>query len=122
MNVNAKAEPRHLLLEYSLEKLYFTAMKKTERILGIVAVSLFTVGILFKMMPLAGQRHHPPGLVPSLQFRISSSAAAIKSGFQTVVTTVRGSIQKGDDPYTLKREHLLAKWGNYQIRYFFGNR
>ena len=51
-----------------------------------------------------------------------TKAAAIKSGFQTVVTTMRGPIQNGDDPYRLKREHLLAKWGNYQIRYFFGNR
>jgi peptidoglycan/xylan/chitin deacetylase (PgdA/CDA1 family) len=46
--------------------------------------------------------------------------AAIKSGYQTVVTTIRGTIQKGDDLYLLNREHLLAKWGNYQSRFFFG--
>ncbi len=45
---------------------------------------------------------------------------AIKSGYQTVVTTIRGSINKGDDPYLLNREHLQAKWGNFQVRYFFG--
>ena len=45
---------------------------------------------------------------------------AIKSGYRTVVSTTRGTIQKGDNPYLLNREHLLANWGNYQSRYFFG--
>jgi len=45
---------------------------------------------------------------------------AIKSGYQTIVTTIRGTNQKGDDPYLLKREHLIAGWGNYQMKYFFG--
>ena len=45
---------------------------------------------------------------------------AIKSGYQTIVTTVSGITREGDDPYLLKRRHLLAKWGNYQIKYFFG--
>lgn len=43
---------------------------------------------------------------------------AIKSGYQTVVTTNGGTIRKGDDPYFLNRRHLLAKWGNYQLKYF----
>lgn len=46
---------------------------------------------------------------------------AIETGYLTVVTTHRGIIQKGDDPYLLNREHLLAGWGNYQSRFFFGN-
>jgi serine phosphatase RsbU (regulator of sigma subunit) len=43
----------HLLVEYSRDKLYFTGVKKTERILGIVAVSLFLLATFFKM------RHWP---------------------------------------------------------------
>lgn len=45
---------------------------------------------------------------------------AIKNGYRTVVTTIRGTIRKGDDPYLLNREHLIAGWGNYQIKFFFG--
>lgn len=45
---------------------------------------------------------------------------AIESGYLSVVTTHRGIIQKGADPYLLNREHLLAGWRNYQSRFFFG--
>jgi peptidoglycan/xylan/chitin deacetylase (PgdA/CDA1 family) len=41
-------------------------------------------------------------------------------GYKTVVTTHRGIIQKGDDLYRLNREHLVAAWGNQQLKYFFG--
>lgn len=46
---------------------------------------------------------------------------AIETGYQSVVTTHRGIIRKGHDPYLLNREHLLAGWGNHQSRFFFGH-
>ena len=45
---------------------------------------------------------------------------AIKSNYQTVVSTHGGTTRQGDDPYLLNRRHLLAKWGNYQLKYFLG--
>lgn len=47
---------------------------------------------------------------------------AIETGYKSVVSTHRGIVQQGDDPYLLNREHLLANWGNHQSRFFFGNK
>lgn len=44
---------------------------------------------------------------------------AQRLGYQTFCTTDRGKTQKGDDLFLLKRDHLLAGWGNYQLKYFF---
>ena len=44
---------------------------------------------------------------------------AQKLGYQTFCTTDRGKTQKGDDLFQIKRDHLLAHWGNYQLKYFF---
>lgn len=46
---------------------------------------------------------------------------ARKLGFKTAVTTNRGKEQQGGNPYLIHRDHVLAKWGNYQLRYFFGD-
>jgi peptidoglycan/xylan/chitin deacetylase (PgdA/CDA1 family) len=45
---------------------------------------------------------------------------AKKSGYKTFTTTNRGATFAGNDLYTLKRDHLLANWANYQLKYFFG--
>ncbi len=41
-------------------------------------------------------------------------------GFKSFATTNRGKMQKNDNLYQLRRDHLLAEWGNYQLKYFFG--
>jgi len=41
-------------------------------------------------------------------------------GYKTFATTNRGKMEKGDDLYTLRRDHLLANWDNFQLKYFFG--
>ncbi len=41
-------------------------------------------------------------------------------GYKTFATTNRGAVTVGSDLYQLKRDHLLANWGNYQLKYFFG--
>lgn len=40
-------------------------------------------------------------------------------GYKSFSTTQRGKMQQGDDLFLLKRDHLLAGWGNYQLDYFF---
>lgn len=41
-------------------------------------------------------------------------------GYKTFATTNRGTVSTGSDLYQLKRDHLLANWSNYQLKYFFG--
>lgn len=45
---------------------------------------------------------------------------AKKSGYKSFATTDRGIMKKGDDLFQIKRQHLLANWGNNQLTYFFG--
>jgi len=39
-------------------------------------------------------------------------------GFRSLLTTNRGANRKGSSPYMINRDHMLAGWGNYQLRYF----
>lgn len=39
-------------------------------------------------------------------------------GYLSFLTTERGLNYKGADPFFIKRDHLIAKWGVYQLRYF----
>lgn len=41
-------------------------------------------------------------------------------GYQSFATTDRGRMKKGDDLFQVKRQHLLANWDTYQLKYFFG--
>ena len=50
-----------------------------------------------------------------------TTALCKKLGYKSFATTNRGKMQNGDDPFLLKREHVLAHWGNYQLKYFFGD-
>jgi peptidoglycan/xylan/chitin deacetylase (PgdA/CDA1 family) len=45
---------------------------------------------------------------------------AAKLGYKSFATTDRGIMKNGDDLFLLKRQHLLANWGNNQLKYFFG--
>ena len=42
-----------------------------------------------------------------------------QSGYRSMLTALRGANRKGDTPFLIKRDHTLANWGNYQLRYFF---
>ena len=48
-----------------------------------------------------------------------TTAIARKSGYLSFSTTDRGKMESGGDPYLLKRDHLLANWENFQLKYFF---
>ena len=49
-----------------------------------------------------------------------TTGIAKKVGYKSFATTNRGIMEKGDDLYQLRRQHLLANWGTYQLKYFFG--
>jgi hypothetical protein len=41
-----------------------------------------------------------------------------QSGYLSMLTTQRGANRKGGSPFLIKRDHVLASWGNHQLRYF----
>ena len=44
---------------------------------------------------------------------------AKKVGYTSFATTNRGKMVNGENLYLLKRDHVLAQWGNFQLKYFF---
>lgn len=46
---------------------------------------------------------------------------AKESGYRSFFTTERGPNLIGTDVLRIKRDHMLAGWKDYQLRYFFGN-
>lgn len=61
----------------------------------------------------------PWGLVNIDFDPVVTEPIAKKLGYKTFATTQRGKTHSGDNLYLLKRDHVLAGWGNYQLRYFF---
>lgn len=45
---------------------------------------------------------------------------AAAAGYASFLTGHRGANLAGASPYDIRRDHVLANWGNYQLRYFFG--
>lgn len=45
-------------------------------------------------------------------------ALARQVGYASFASGVRGAMTPGGDPFALKRDHLLANWGEHQLRYF----
>jgi peptidoglycan/xylan/chitin deacetylase (PgdA/CDA1 family) len=41
-------------------------------------------------------------------------------GYRSFLTGHRGGNLAGGSPFDIRRDHLLANWGNYQLRYFLG--
>lgn len=46
---------------------------------------------------------------------------AEENGYKTVVTTNRGLVTGDENPYLIKRDHVIANWSNNQLNYFFGS-
>lgn len=40
------------------------------------------------------------------------------AGYQSMLTTDRGPMYGGGDPFHIRRDHMLANWGPSQLRYF----
>lgn len=59
---------------------------------------------------------------PGRDFDIGRDPLITKeSGYRSFFTTERGPNVTGADVFRIKRDHMLAGWGNYQLRYFFRN-
>ncbi len=48
-------------------------------------------------------------------------AMAKDAGYVSFLTGHRGANRKGASPLDVRRDHFLANWGNYQLRYFLGD-
>ena len=48
-----------------------------------------------------------------------TSTIARAAGYTSFATTARGKTTHGADLFVLKRDHVLANWENFQLRYFF---
>ena len=57
--------------------------------------------------------------IPGRDFNVERDPdLARQAGYKSMVTTQRGAMRPGDDPYRIRRDHVLANWGNHQLRYF----
>lgn len=45
-------------------------------------------------------------------------ALAHQAGYASFATTARGAMRAGDSPLFIRRDHTLAGWGDYQLRWF----
>jgi peptidoglycan/xylan/chitin deacetylase (PgdA/CDA1 family) len=45
---------------------------------------------------------------------------AADAGYKSFLTGHRGANRTGASAFDVRRDHLLANWGNYQLRYFLG--
>ncbi|MBM09210.1 MAG: hypothetical protein CMF69_06500 [Magnetovibrio sp.] len=63
----------------------------------------------------------PPYGIPGKHFDLKRETATVKDlGFASLVCGVRGPNKTGANPFSIKRDHLLANWGQHQLRYFLG--
>lgn len=56
---------------------------------------------------------------PVLDFRVDRDPEIARSlGYRTFLTTRRGSNAHKSEPYMVERDHMMAGWGVFQLRYF----
>jgi hypothetical protein len=46
---------------------------------------------------------------------------ARRVGYKSFLSAHRGAMRQGGSPMMVRRDHLLAGWGNAQLRYFFSS-
>jgi peptidoglycan/xylan/chitin deacetylase (PgdA/CDA1 family) len=57
--------------------------------------------------------------IPETDFdRARDGELARDAGYRSFATGTRGPTRRGADPFLLNRDHVLANWGNHQLRYF----
>jgi peptidoglycan/xylan/chitin deacetylase (PgdA/CDA1 family) len=57
---------------------------------------------------------------PDVDFRTDRDyELARRVGYRSFLTTQRGSVHRTSTPMAIERDHTLAIWGLYQLRYFF---
>ena len=61
----------------------------------------------------------PPYGIPEKDFFLERDGTlARETGYRSLATGWRGAMRQGDDPFRLRRDHLIAGWGKHQLRYF----
>ena len=48
-------------------------------------------------------------------------AMAARAGYKSFLTARRGAMVRGGSAMMIRRDHVLAGWGDYQLRYFFSS-
>jgi peptidoglycan/xylan/chitin deacetylase (PgdA/CDA1 family) len=57
--------------------------------------------------------------IPGRDFDPQRDPALVRAaGYKSMLTTERGAMRSGDDPFRVRRDHMLANWGVHQLRYF----
>jgi peptidoglycan/xylan/chitin deacetylase (PgdA/CDA1 family) len=57
--------------------------------------------------------------IPNHDYNVERDPNLVRaSGYKSMSTTERGATRQGALPHRLRRDHTLANWGNYQLRYF----
>jgi peptidoglycan/xylan/chitin deacetylase (PgdA/CDA1 family) len=57
--------------------------------------------------------------IPDHDYNVERDPRLVRaSGYKSMLTTKRGATRRGASPYQLCRDHILANWGNHQLRYF----
>ena len=60
-----------------------------------------------------------PWGIPDVHFRTNRDPwLAAQAGYCSFLTGARGLNRPGDNPLHIRRDHLLANWSDYQLRYF----
>lgn len=61
----------------------------------------------------------PPYGIPERDVDLERDGAlARRAGYRSMAIGWRGATRQGDDPFRLRRDHLIAGWGLHQVRYF----
>ncbi|MBL6959259.1 MAG: polysaccharide deacetylase family protein [Rhodospirillales bacterium] len=53
--------------------------------------------------------------------RTSHPGMAEKAGYKSFLTGRRGAMRRGASAMMIRRDHMLAGWGDYQLKYFFSS-
>jgi len=65
----------------------------------------------------------PPWETSGNTFGTAAYLIVVKeTGYRSLLTTERGPNYNGTSPFKIRRDNVTAKWGNYQLRYFFSKR
>ena len=58
--------------------------------------------------------------IPGKDFIVGRENKLVEEiGYKDFLTTLRGANKAGTDPFFIRRDHVLANWEIFQLRYFF---
>lgn len=60
-----------------------------------------------------------PWGIPGKHFNASDARVVKEAGYRSFLTSMRGPNFTASDPFSVRRDHVIAKWENFQLQYFF---